>query len=242
MDLCVHHHSRPLSCSIRHRSAFPIAETFKRVVRDFEERPPQTFSVMDVAKDYSIPHRRAYDFFNLLNSFGICCAVERGSLRWVGLSELDQTLKEIYAQMEVMAFSQTMTRLFNAGPSPTLGLLGSRFICLFLYLGVDVLSMRQAAKLFHNGKPDIKSLERRIYLVLNFLEALGAVAHTSRTSEYHLIIERKDVVDYAMKRRKQFSDQKVAGSVERLLNRYDNTFLTQLYRSRAAEFSGVVCE
>jgi len=229
------------TCSIRPRSPFSIAETFKRVVRDFEERRPQAFAVMNVAKDYSIPHRRAYDFFNLLSSFGICSSVERGSLKWVGLGELGHTLKEVYAQLEVAAFTQTLGDLFNAGPSPTLGFLGSRFICLFLFLGVDVLSMRQAARLFHNRDSDLKSLERRMYLVLNFLEALGAVTHTTRTSEYQLLIERREVVEYAMTRKKQAASKDVSGSIESLLNRYDSTFLRELYRKRGTEFSSIVC-
>jgi hypothetical protein len=239
---CLRHCPQAGSCAIPHRSAFSIAETFKQVIHDFEERRPQAFSILNVSKDYNIPHRRAYDFFNLLNSLGICSSIERGSLRWIGIAELARTIKELYAQMEVMAFDQTMLLLFATGPSPTLGMLASRFICLFFYLGVDVLSMRQAAKLFHNRSSDIKSLERRMYLVLSFLEALGTVTHTAKTSEYQLMIERKDVVEYAMTRKRQFSADRFAASVESLLNRYDKRFLGHLYQRRGMEFSGAVCD
>jgi hypothetical protein len=209
-----------------------ITETYKQIVRDFENLMPQHFSVMDVAKKYDIPHRRAYDFFNLLNAVGVCTSVERGSLRWISASEVLNTIKEVYAQLEILDFTKNIKALFHAGPSPTLGTLASRFVCLFLYLGVDVLSMRQAVRLFKNPKTDVKSLERRMCLVLNFLEALGAVVHTSKTSEYRLTIDRTEIVDYAMRKKKQFSPQTSAVSLENLLNRYDKTFLSQMYKTR----------
>jgi hypothetical protein len=194
---------------------------------------------MEVAREYDIPHRRAYDFFNLLNAVGVCTPVERGTLRWVGSSQVLRTVKEVYAQLEVLDLTQHFRLLFHAGPSPTLGLLGSRFVCLFLYLGVDVLSMRQAVRLFKNPKTDIRSLERRMCLVLNFLEALGAVAHTGKTSEYRLTIDRSEIVEYAMMKKKQCSTQVPGHSLENLLNRYDRTFLNQMYQKREAMYAAM---
>jgi hypothetical protein len=194
---------------------------------------------MEVARKYDIPHRRAYDFFNLLNAVGVCASVERGSLRWVGASEVFKTLKEVYAQLEILDFTQNMRALFHAGPSPTLGILGSRFVCLFLYLGVEVLSMRQAVRLFRNPKTDVRSLERRMCLVLNFLEALGAVVHTSKTSEYRLTIDRTEIVEYAMNKKKQYSGHTAAASIENLLNRYDSTFLAQMYKKREERYAAM---
>jgi hypothetical protein len=214
------------------RASVSITQTYKQIVRDFQNLMPQTFSVMEVAKKYDIPHRRAYDFFNLLNAVGVCASVERGTLRWIGASEAFKTLKEVYAQLEIMDFTHNIRVLFHAGPSPTLGILGSRFMCLFLYLGVDVLSMRQAVRLFKNPKTDVRSLERRMCLVLNFLEALGAVVHTSKTSEYKLMIDRTEIVEYAMNKKKEFLAQSPSNALENLLNRYDNTVLRQMYKRR----------
>jgi hypothetical protein len=195
---------------------------------------------MEVARQYDIPHRRAYDFFNLLNAVGVCASVERGTLRWVGADEVRRTFKEVYAHLEVLDLTQHFRLLFHAGQSPTLGILGSRFVCLFLYLGVDVLSMRQAVRLFKNPMTDIRSLERRMCLVLNFLEALGVVVHTSKTSEYRLTIDRREIVEHAMMMKKLFSEQTHANSLENLLNRYDHTFLAQMYKRREAMYAAIV--
>jgi hypothetical protein len=212
---------------------------YKQIIQDFEHRPAAHFSVIEVAHQYEIPHRRAYDFFNLLNAVGVCAPVERGTLRWIGAAAVFRTFKEVYAQLEILDLTQQFKLLFHAGPSPTLGTLGSRFVCLFLYLGVDVLSMRQAVRLFRNPNTDIRSLERRMCLVLNHLEALGAVAHTSRTSEYRLTIDRREIVEYAMMKKKQFSIQSPGYSLENLLNRYDSTFLNQLYQRREGMFAAM---
>jgi hypothetical protein len=194
---------------------------------------------MGIAKEFSIQHRRVYEFFNLLSSLGICSVMERGRLAWVGLGEVSNTLKQVYGEIEVASVNQNMQSLFKTTKSPTLGLIGLRFLGLYLYLGVDYLSMRRVAQLFHDGKSDLKSLERRMYLVLNFLEVIGLVERTKKMSEYRLTIDRSAIVEYAMNKKKQCTTSSYPHSVDSLLNRYNHSFLVQMYSARADLFKTV---
>jgi hypothetical protein len=221
------------------RAPMSIIDTFKQVVHDFELEIPQSFSVIEVAKKCDIPVRRAYDFFNLLISVGVCSLVEKGTLRWVGVKEVMRTFKEVYAQLEVLDLTLNFKLLFNTGSSPPLGILGLRFVCLFLYLGVETLSIKRAIRLFQSPNINVKSLKRRLCLALNFLNALGTIVHTSKTSEYQLTIDRQEIVDYAMARKKQFSNQSSLHSMECLLSRYDTTFLKQMYRKREEQYAAM---
>jgi hypothetical protein len=224
---------------VKARSSVSITQTYRQIVRDFENLTPENFSVIEVSRKYEIPHRRAYDLFNFLNAAGVCSSVERGALRWIGAAEIFRTLKEGYAQLEILDLTQNFRVLFHVGPSPTLGILGSRFVCLFLYLGVEILSMKRAVRLFKNPKTEVRSLERRMCVALNFLEALGVVEHTAKTSEYRLTIDRTEIVEYAMEQKKQFSGRARGNAIESLLNRYDSTFLSQMYTSREAAYAGM---
>jgi hypothetical protein len=219
------------------QESLAISDVFRMLVRRFEDSRPQHISIMEIAKEHNIQHRRVYDFFNLLSSLGICSVVERGSLAWIGVRELSNKLKEVYGETEVAALSQNLVNLFCVGKSPTLGLIALRFICLYLYLGVELLSMRQVTKLFHDGRSDIKSLERRTYLVLNFLEVIRVVEHTKQTSEYRLILDRTPIVEYAMNKKREFSARRWANTLDNLLNRYDRAFFRDLYGRRFEAFT-----
>jgi hypothetical protein len=129
-----------------------------------------------------------------------------------------------------------MNSLFVLGKSPSLGLIATRFLCLYLYLGVSVLSMRRVALVFHGRRHGIKSLERRMYLVLNFLEILGVVEQTHCVSEYRLILDATAIVALAMNERKQEYEKSRPGSFESLLSRYNRSALDEMYAKRLEIF------
>jgi hypothetical protein len=208
-----------------------MSSSFKSIIRHFEDSPGCTFSVLDVARAHQIPHRRAYDFFNFLTSFGACATVSRGSVRWVGMRAIPEALADAYAQLEVTACSHGLRATFSAGQSPTLGALATKFACLFFFLGTNVLSIRTVAKLIHNGASDARSLERRLYLAVSFLESAMIVEHTPKPSEYRIVIDRTGIVDVAMAARKDHLSQARSMSFESLLSRYDERILALLWRS-----------
>jgi hypothetical protein len=206
----------------------------------FEDCPPQSFSVLDVARAHRIPHRRAYDFFNFLTALGVCVSVARGSLRWIGVREVHESLVRAYSEIEVAACESDLRGIFGAGPSPTLGTLATKFASLFFFLGTNLLSIRRVARLFYDGVGDARSLERRLYLAVSFLEAVAVVEHTAKASEYRLVIHKHDIIDTAMRRRQDHLRTLSNGSLESLLSRYDERFMNRLHEERQAELARIV--
>jgi hypothetical protein len=217
-----------------------MSDTFKLLIRKFESSPPVSFSVLEVAHAYNIPHRRAYDFFNFLTSFGVCTSIARQSLNWNGLESIRQALTEAYAQIEIDSYDLHIRELFAVGRSPTLGSLAKKFACLFFFTGEEVLSIRVVARLIDDGLGDGRSLERRLYLAVSFLEAVMLVEHTARRSEYRIVIDRREIMETAMKRRQEHFAGIANGSFESLLNRYDQRFLNKLYADRREQLNQVI--
>lgn len=220
-----------------HRNSHSLISVFRNIVHDFEDRTPNDISIMKVAKNNCIQHRRVYDFFNMLTSLNICQYLIKGKLTWVGLSSLNITLKEAYAKIETESVDIPMNVLFCVGASPSLGTLAIKFLCLYIFLGVDALFLKNVSMLFHDPRSDIKSLERRIYLVLNFLEVLGTVSHTSKAGEYKLNLNVDSIVENAMESKKKFLQQRNDLSLENLLNRLDSHYIDNLHINRRDEFS-----
>ena len=219
-----------------------ISVILKAVIKDFEETKPQNISVMSISREQNIQHRRLYDFFNVLTSLGACTVVERGRIAWEGLGKIEQTLMEMYAQIEVSSITEGQAEIFNAGTSPSLGTLALNFIGLFFFLGVDVLSMRKAAKIFYDNRSDIRSLERRLYLVLNYLEIINIISRTTKTSQYRLMLNRERIVQYALYVRQNELSRKMVFSVETLLNRVEPVYMNSLYIKRQEEFQKIISE
>jgi hypothetical protein len=111
---------------------------------------------------------------------------------------------------------------------------------LFLFLGVEVLSIRKAARLVSGTGADRKSLDRRMYLAVSFLEAAMIVQHSDRPSEYRLVIDRSLIVEEAMRMRQAHILQMGSAFLESLLSRYDTPFMTQLYARRQAELERIL--
>jgi hypothetical protein len=217
-----------------------MSSSFKMILLHFEHSPSDSFSLLDVAQAHHIPHRRAYDFFSFLTAFGVCLPVTRGSLRWTGLLAIRHTLANAYAQIEIAACDTDMGTLFAAWPSPSLGSLAKKFACFFLFLGVEVLSIRTVARLLHDGAGDARSFARRLYLAVSFLESAMIVEHTPKVSEYRLVIERAPIVAAGMAARKEHLRQVSDRSLENLLSRYEERFMSMLYAERQAEFDRIV--
>jgi hypothetical protein len=110
-------------------------------------------------------------------------------------------------------------------------------LCLFLFTGEDIISMRMVAELIGDGGGDPRSLERRPYLAISFLEIVTVVVHTPKSSEYRILIDRREIVQIAMRHRQEYCARIATGSSEGLLNRYDQRFLNKLYADRRDQLS-----
>jgi hypothetical protein len=126
--------------------------------------------------------------------------------------------------------------------SPTLGFLASRFIFLYLYHGIEVLSIRQAMRVFRTPSIDAKSLERRLYLVLSFLAVLGLVSHAEKLGEYRLALDRTDIVRQAVNAKMGQAAMGYDRTIAELLNRPGRSKMDELYQFRQAAFRAVVLE
>ena len=174
------------------------SNVFERILLDLEDNHIQEISIMEISNHYNVQHRRVYDFFNLMTAFGACVqsgSKSHGKLRWIGLKNIKKTIKNKYAEFEIQSLTKNGIRnVFTFGKSPSLGTLAINFVCLFLFLDVDVLSMQRVVKLLHDKKSDVKSIERRMYVALKFMELIKLVEHTNMTSEYKLMINRHEIV------------------------------------------------
>ncbi|EAY02759.1 hypothetical protein TVAG_369870 [Trichomonas vaginalis G3] len=218
-----------------------LTDSYKQIVNDFEQLKPANINIVNVAQQYGVQYRRVYDLFNLLTSLGVCQNVERGKLAWIGLSSVPSVISKAYAKIEIASLHKPMNQVFCLGQSPSLGMIATHFISMYLYFNVDTLLLRQVSSTFHDPRTDIKSLERRMYLVLSFLEIMGVVAHTMKTNEYKLILDLSAAKESALQQKRKYQQSKCPLSLENLLNSVGGPFTTDLQAERGRDYQLIRC-
>ncbi|OHT10227.1 hypothetical protein TRFO_20525 [Tritrichomonas foetus] len=217
-----------------------LAEIFEVIKNDLENGRITNCSIMHISQTYFVQHRRVYDFFSLMTALGACKCISSGRFQWEGLDKIKETIKEYYASFEVESLNKSSIKvLFGFGKSPSLGRLAKNFICLFLFLGVKHLQMQKVVKLLHDRKSDVKSIERRMYIVLKFLTVIGLIDHTNNPSEYEILFDPTEIIEYGILKRRACLEGNFVISIETLLNGVDQSFLKNLYFQRALEFKKV---
>lgn len=191
---------------------------------------------MSVAERYKIQHRRAYDLFNLLTALKVCRSVERGRIAWNSINDAVKTVTSEYVKIETDSLFKSTRELFDLGPSPSLGTIATRFMSLFIYLGVDTIALRRAVPLFHNPNCDVKSLERRLYLVLGMLEIMNLLSHSKRTGEYSIVADVESIRARALRKKHTVAMRTAPASIEATLNNLDGVYVKRLLEARQAEY------
>jgi hypothetical protein len=219
------------------KRAPPIADVFRALVDRFEQRQEHSISAMAIAAEYHLSHRRVYEFFSLLSSLGVCSYIDRSQLTWNGLAQVPAAIEAAYTELEVAFRDAPIDAAFKLDESPNLGTIALRIVSVYLYVGAESLSMRRIALLLHDGLANLKSLQRRMYLVLNFMEVIGIVHRTKTVGEYRLFLNRTAIVATAMKKRQEACDGSGPLILETLLSRHGPEFLEPLHAKRFAAFT-----
>ncbi|OHS97314.1 hypothetical protein TRFO_36509 [Tritrichomonas foetus] len=224
------------------RNNIPIKSTdvFKSIVANLEQHKLTTFSVLHIAQSNMVQHRRVYDFFNLMTSLGVCKVASKGNLEWIGIDKAETSISDFYDELEVHALSSNFSLTFNLVSSPSLGNLAYHVIGLFLYLNMETLSLKQISRVFHDGKSDIRSLERRLYLVLSFLEVINLIKRSVQVGHYTLHVNREFMIKKAWEKRKEAIKISNLVSIESLLSHSDKALIHDAYKYRQRCFFEVM--
>lgn len=219
----------------RKSKSMTIQQIFRNIICKYEQEKPQDISIIQISKTHNIQHRRVYDLFNFLTSFGVCIFIERKKVGWVGMDNFYVHLQKEYECIESQFTSTSMKTLFELGPSPSLGKICSKLLCLYLFLDVTTLQMKKVIKFLHDPRSDIKSLERRVYLVLSFLEILSFIRKGNCRGEYILTMDTKWISQRGLDTRMK-NYALVPSSLESLMHTFSPVYYRTVQISRRAEF------
>ena len=233
---------KPVSSSLYHsnstsKKSTSISKIFEEMIKNFENNKPKNLNVITVSEQFNISSRRVYDFFNVFTALGVCKNQYKGSIEWISIKKVTETIIMNYKKIEQESDFKTIKDLFNPGPSPSLGVIAMYFISLFFYLDIEILNIHKVSALFMAEKSDRKSLERRLYLVLAILELAGLVYHSQKTGEYCIKLPVHEIVKQTLENKK--NNHTYGNTVLSLMSTVSDSFIRSTFSSRRKIFDQI---
>ena len=193
-----------------------------------------------ISEEVGIEKRRLYDLMNVLCSCGICVKTDAHVYQWKGLNQLEITLLNLIKMKESQGILyKNFQHLFPLPESPSIGLLTTTLLSLYLYLGSQTLILHEVSKFLTNDSKKEKQITRRLYLVTYLLEQIKVLKHGARNGEYEINFNIKDIVKKALNEISS-NDDFPPYSIEYQLNRFDDSYIMNLHQIRYKEYLSIV--
>lgn len=180
--------------------------------------------------------RRQSDLLNILEALEVFGHISDKLVVWRGFGATTAAFVRIGVQNELLSHEQNITEIFRVGTSPSLSVLVTKFISLFVFLGIDTLNIREVVNLMSDTAEQAKKVLRRLYLVVFVLEQAEVIEHGYAYSHYVLKLPLDVIVSAIFQevpRLRMFPEE----SVEALLNRLDSVYIRNLHKRRQEVYS-----
>lgn len=215
-----------------------FSEFIDHLIRKYENKPGSMIQINSLSSESSIEKRRLYDLLNVLVACDICDKTDSHNYIWKSINNKINAVEQISYDLENKAIHHyTVEDIFILPDSPSIGLITTRFIGVFLYLNINSLNIRDAALAMATDETHFKPILRRLYLVAYLLERIGLFKHSQKIGEYQLDF---DIQATCIKSLEDLARNQIipADSIEYQLNRFDEHYLQTKFKSRRENFIG----
>jgi hypothetical protein len=166
----------------------PLNDThvLRSVIQMLEQSPGSLHSLDDLANVFSARRRVLYDFVSVCAVFDICRRVSNTTMEWYGLARAHGVIDQFRTQIAIEGDSPDILTQFHYSIDPSLQRIAVGIVKLFFYLNLKFLDLRKVGRFFGHGQTKMKTMLRKLYIVVGILEVAGIVIRTAVSSEIQL--------------------------------------------------------
>ncbi|OHT02050.1 hypothetical protein TRFO_30918 [Tritrichomonas foetus] len=212
-----------------------FSEFIDGLIKKYEDRPNSVIQINSLSNENTIEKRRLYDLLNVLAACDICTKTDQHNYIWNSIKNSKKAISRISYELECRSINETTDEIFILHDSPSIGLVTTRFIGIFLYLNIDTSNIRDAALFMSSDEPHYKTILRRLYLVAFLLERIGLFTRTQKNGEYKLNVDVKSICIKSLEKLAR-AEEFPPDSIEYQLNRFDQNYLYQMHSARRFNF------
>lgn len=196
------------------------------IITELENSKYKSFQIGQICEKFSIKRRVFYDFVSIILVFGICDKKSTEVYEWRSLNISKDLIDKFRAEIDEESKSKCMETLFDCSSDSSLQNITKKLIQLLIYLGMTVIDLKAAGKLFSQGKVNFKTMLRKLYTICSCFELLGVTVRTKKTGEMKLV--RSEWV---------FNHYNIPTDINALLNTDDMQHVSDTFTYRQASFS-----
>lgn len=224
----------------RKKQKVDFSQFISAIISRKETEEDKTIEFNLISEEVGIEKRRLYDLMNVLCSCGVCVKTDSHIYHWKGLNKIELTLVDLVKKKENQGILyKNFQHLFALPESPSIGLLTTTLLSIYLYIGTQTLILHDVSKFLTNDTKKEKQITRRLYLVTYLLEQIKVLKHGSRNGEYEIVYNVKEIVKKALNEISS-NDDFPPYSIEYQLNRFDDSYIMNIHQIRYKEYLSIV--
>lgn len=190
-----------VSSESRSKSSDTFRSAIQSMITDSEADGNQLYNLLNLCDIYGFQKRRLYDVVNVLEVVGACKKVTSDSIRWIGISQVPETLRQLQVKYGTNKPSATLEQIFPSEKCVSITHLTSSLILFFFALRKKTLDIKQIGIFLSRQNGRYKTTLCKLYQISHILEAAGIVAKSQIPGEiaitqpyYQLVRFEKDEI------------------------------------------------
>ena len=201
-----------------------LRESIRAFVDCLEKAPEHTQAITVLSNRFGIKRRRLYDVINVFESVGACRKSGLDAVKWLGLDNMKEALRELRKQRGIDDTSISLEELFPPPCCVGISNLTMSFLLLFSAVKTNRLDLRFVSQFFSHGTTRYKTTLCKLYQICYILGAIGVTKRTAHVCEVILSDEYcdPDALRYGEEQGKDNSVPENAMSIRALLNKAGN--------------------
>ncbi|KAK8887272.1 E2F/DP winged-helix DNA-binding domain [Tritrichomonas musculus] len=217
-----------------------FSQFIETIIARKESDTDKTIEFNMISEEVGIEKRRLYDLMNVFCSCGVCVKTDAHFYQWKGLNQVEITLLNLIKARESQGIIyKNFQQLFPLPESPSIGLLTTTLLSLFLYLGTQTLILHEVSKFLTSDVKKEKQITRRLYLVTYLLEQMKVLKHGNKNGEYEINYNVNQIVKKALNEISH-NDDFPPYSIEYQLNRFDDSYILNVHQTRYIEYLSII--
>ena len=208
-----------------------FSEFIDKLIKKYNGKENSIIHINSLSLENTIEKRRLYDLLNVMVALGICVKSGSHNYIWKSMDNIKDAFSTISYDIESRSIYESANEIFALPDSPSIGLITTKFLGIFLYLNIKTLNIRDAALFLASDNDHFKPVLRRLYLVAYLLERVRVFKRSSKIGEYQLDIDVDSICIKTLEKLAR-AEEFPPDSIEYQLNRFDANYLNMIHAAR----------
>ena len=158
----------------------------QRLIRFCTSEKSNSYNLVKLCSKLGFHQRRFYDVINVLHTIGYCTKLDNVSIKWNGLQNVKQTIKNMMYSHQLSEQNTKIDVLIPGEGSLSISQITESFLMCFIALGQQYLDIKDISYFLSIKSGRMKTTLCKLYQIAQILEVAGIISKTQTVSQLKL--------------------------------------------------------